>query len=70
MGNAEKKLRDDDLCKITGGYVETFGFAKGSDVRCPKCGAENKEDFKVTLNFDFSRNDYICNKCKHKFSID
>lgn len=70
MGSAEKKLTDDDLSKITGGYIETFGFAKGSDVICPNCRAERKEDFNVTLNFNYSRNDYICKICGQTFSID
>ena len=72
MGTDVKKILDEDMGTITGGYVETFGFAMGSDIICPNpsCRAQNKDDFRVYLNLDTGMNDYTCKKCGRKFSLD
>ena len=64
-----KRLEEDDMANVSGGYVETFGFAKGSDIKCPRCGTEKKEAFTVFLNLDTGMNDYTCS-CGWKFSLD
>ncbi len=64
------KLEDKELDKVSGGYVETFGFAMGSDIVCKKCGAADKEKFEVFLNLETGMNDYTCLKCGYKFSLD
>ena len=72
MGKETRKLSDEDMSKVTGGYIETFGFAKGSDVICPNpnCRASEKTDFTVFLNLEKGMNDCTCNKCGRKFSLD
>lgn len=70
--NGATKLTDDRLDMVSGGYVETFGFAMGSDIVCPnpKCRTADKDNFKVFLNLDTGMNDYTCLKCGWKFSLD
>ncbi len=64
------RLSDNELQGVNGGYIETFGFASGSDVSCPKCHFSNKDNFKVVLNLDKGTNDYECLHCHYKFSLD
>lgn len=63
-------LSESDLNGVSGGYVETFGFAKGSDIKCPNCKVEDKKNFDVFLNLDTGMNDYTCKSCGYKFSLD
>ena len=70
MGSETKRLTDKDMTKIAGGFIETFGFAMGNDIKCsnPLCNASEKEQFSVTLNLETGMNDYVCLKCGATFS--
>ena len=67
-----RKLSDDKLEKVSGGYVEEFseGHSLGVEIRCPNCGNENEELFSCDCDIlaSVQKDLYICGVCGMKFA--
>ena len=62
------KLSDDELDKVSGGYTEYQGYAKGYEVVCPVCGRNGVDDFDSWMDHETCSDFFVC-KCGYTFAI-
>ena len=67
---APVKLSDEQIRKVSGGFVETVGYAAGHTIICPYCGNQYEPNFCYWLVDDDAQNGYTCNVCGASFWVD
>lgn len=67
---APVKLSDDQIQKVSGGFVETVGYAAGHTIACPYCGNQYEPNFSYWLEDAGAQNGYTCNVCGANFWVD
>ena len=63
-----EKLNKDELGKVSGGYTEYQGYAKGYEIVCPVCGRSGVNDFNSWMD-DETCCDFFACKCGYTFAI-
>lgn len=68
-----KKLSDDDVLSVTGGYKakDGEGYAGGFYIQCPVCGNADRGDIKYTgedCNLEMDK--FSCKKCGFNWGVD
>ena len=68
----DEKLSDDQLAKVSGGYIEEFseGHSLGCEIKCPNCGNDNEELFSCDCDIltSVQKDLYICGVCGMQFA--
>lgn len=65
------KISDDMLASVTGGYIESDGWAAGWEITCPNCGASSYGMFDIWNESDIDCiSGYKCRLCGKEFGID
>ena len=64
------KLSDEQIQKVSGGFVETVGYAAGHTIICPYCGNQYEPNFSYWLADEDAQNGYTCNVCGANFWVD
>ena len=64
------KLSDEQIQKVSGGFVETVGYAAGHTIICPYCGNQYEPNFCCWLEVAGAQNGYTCNVCGASFWVD
>lgn len=62
-------LSDEQIHKVSGGFVETVGYAAGHTIICPYCGNQYEPTFSYWLEDVVSQNGYTCNVCGANFWV-
>ena len=65
-----KKLDDSALEKVSGGFVETLGYAKAHEIMCPVCHNAAESNFAWWEETSFKQNGYTCENCGTSFWVD
>lgn len=64
------KLRDDEIEKVSGGFVEHEGYAVGHTIACPYCGNQYEPNFCWWMEAGTNQNGYTCQVCGADFWVD
>ena len=64
-----QSINMEDLEKVTGGFKENKGYAKGIRIECPKCGNTLRDGFSSWEDDDVEANVYLCESCGKVFSV-
>ena len=71
IAKASQMLSDDQLEKVTGGYVSAYGWSSGWEIVCPQCGAEEYRNFDSWIESDEDSLDgFQCLRCQYVFGVD
>ena len=68
--NTDNILTNEELEKVSGGFNETQGYAKGIVITCPKCGASAQSYFEMSSVDALGQSFYRCSKCGQSFLMD
>jgi DNA-directed RNA polymerase subunit RPC12/RpoP len=67
---APVKLNDNEIEKVSGGFVEHEGYANGHTIACPYCGNQYEGNFSWWLEDGVCQNGYTCQVCGASFWVD
>ena len=70
LAEAPVKLSNDQIQKVSGGFVETEGYAVGHTIVCPYCGNQYEPNFTWWMECDGTQNGYTCSVCGASFWVD
>ncbi len=70
MDRQLKRIDDEALEKVSGGYDETSGYAAGFRIKCPKCGASAISDFESFSVDTLGQQYYACRLCGQAYLLD
>ena len=71
MGNETAKLSEAEAEKVSGGFVETSGYAVSHEIVCPNCGNALADHFDSWIEEgDGERDHYRCTLCGNEFVVD
>ncbi len=65
-----EKLNDSELNSVTGGFIETQGYAAAYNIICPWCRKSEAENFTWWQDTTYKQNGYTCANCKRNFWVD
>ncbi len=64
-------LNDAELEDVSGGYVDTAGWAEGYVITCPNCRESRENMFYTWIDDDYFQLDgYTCRNCGLTFGVD
>ncbi len=67
---AAKKISEEDLDNVSGGYYETSGYASGYYIVCPNCGESRKNMINTWVESDVDELDgFQCINCGNIFGV-
>ena len=67
--DASQMLSDDQLEKVTGGYISSDGWSSGWEIVCPQCGEMYNFTTWIESNDD-SLDGFECQSCGKVFGVD
>ena len=65
----QKKLSDEELEQVSGGYWETLGYAAGYWIECPLCGRTGRNSFDTWADDAQAVDQFRC-VCGAAFAVD
>ena len=61
---SKKKLSDEELSNVSGGYWETSGYTSGDWIECPNCGEHRRSMIDTWIQSDdLERDGFYCYNC-------
>ena len=62
-----KKIDEEKLTQVNGGFTADSGYTKGMEIKCPNCGNTDKHLFEHEMIGTQEGDYYHCLKCEAKF---